>query len=303
MRRFYQESWLGIPFTAFSHLSFFHLAEPRFYSVFYEELFRRYQSWNDLPQVWRANKTMGAQWLMGRIRSAAQAEAKDDAGIMTRAGKVLDGQRPDDQPESQPGELTDLAHSTRPVTRVLSIGSGVGYMERMLVEAMPELELHINEPSTVGMRWLRKIIPAERIYIGLPPACLPSDIRFNSIYLSAVDYGIPQADLIRLMEALRSMLEPGGEIICLSASILEEDSIIGGIVNALKNVLRCGLHYLGIRRQQFWGWRRTQREYRDLFVAAGLTDIEDGSLSDGFDTYYIIGKKEAQAPSCPDQNP
>ena len=41
MRRFYQESWQGIPFTTFAHTHFFHLADAKFYSVFYEELFRR----------------------------------------------------------------------------------------------------------------------------------------------------------------------------------------------------------------------------------------------------------------------
>lgn len=44
--------------------------------------------------------------------------------------------------------------------RVLSIGSGVGYMEKILLEEMPELELHVNEPSTVGMKWLRNTYPA-----------------------------------------------------------------------------------------------------------------------------------------------
>lgn len=139
MRRFYQESWQGIPFTAFSHISFFHLAEPKFYAVFYEELFRRYKDWEDLPAVWRANKRKDARWLAGQLRAKL---AQEPVG---RDGPV----------------------------RVLSIGSGVGYMEKTLLEEMPELELHVNEPSTVGMKWLRQHIPAERIYIGLPP-CLPA---------------------------------------------------------------------------------------------------------------------------------
>ena len=117
MRRFYQESWQGIPFTSFSHISFYHLAEPKFYAVFYEELFRRYKNWDDLPSVWRDNKRTDAKWLIGQLRAKLAQES---------------GQR------------------TGPV-RVLSIGSGVGYMERILLEEMPELELHVNEPSTVGL--------------------------------------------------------------------------------------------------------------------------------------------------------
>jgi phospholipid N-methyltransferase len=203
VRRFYQESWQGIPFTSFSHISFFHLAEPRFYAVFYEELFRRYKDWDDLPPVWRASKSKNSKWLADRLRA--------------RKGKT--------------GPL-----------RVLSIGSGVGYMEKVLLDEMPELELHANEPSTVGMKWLRRHIPTERIYIGLPPACLPPDVHYDMIYLSAVDYGIHTGEMARLLGRLRTQLAPGGEIVCLSASLLEEDSFIGGLVNTLKIIIRGALH-------------------------------------------------------------
>lgn len=261
MRRFYQESWQGIPFTAFSHISFFHLADPKFYATFYEELFRRYQGWNDLPATWRSNKAKDARWLARRIGEVAERQREN-------------GERRDDGP-----------------VRVLSIGSGVGYMEKLLLEELPHVELHVNEPSTVGMRWLRRLIPAERIYIGLPPACLPPDVQYDVIYLSAVDYGIPTRELVHVLEELRSQLAPGGELICLSASLLEEDSFIGSFVNAIKIFIRAILHFLGIRRQQFWGWRRTQPEYRRLFAQAGFSAISDGFLDDGFDTYWILGRQ------------
>lgn len=254
MRRFYQESWQGIPFTSFSHLSFFHLADSKFYSVFYEELFRRYKSWDDLPALWRANKTWDAAWLAGEIRA-------------------LMAKKPD---PSEPA-------------RVLSIGSGVGYMEKTLLAQLPNLQLHVNEPSTIGMKWLRKLLPADRIYIGMPTTCIPPDITFDLIYLSAVDYGIPTRELSRLLDMLKSQLAPGGEIICISASLLQEDSFIGALVNGMKIVIRAFLHYAQVRRQQFWGWRRTQREYHRLFDSAGLVNIRDGILPDGFDSYWIRG--------------
>lgn len=254
LRRFYQESWQGIPFTSFSHISFFHLAGQKFYSSFYEVLFKRYKDWDDLPASWRQSKTMDAEWLSERI-------------------KKLEAQNDNDAP-----------------CRVLSIGSGVGFMEKTLLEKEPSIELHVNEPSTVGMKWLRRVIPAEHIYIGLPSICLPPDITYNLIYLSAVDYGMPNRDFLHLLEILRAQLAPGGEIICISASLLEEDSLIGGFVNAIKIFLRGILHFLGVRRQQFWGWRRTRKEYKKLFVQAEFSDIKDGFLDDGFESYWISGK-------------
>ncbi|MBD5641586.1 MAG: class I SAM-dependent methyltransferase [Desulfovibrio sp.] len=252
MRRFYQESWQGIPFTSFSHISFFRLADSRFYSTFYEALFRRYKSWDDLPGLWRKNKDKSADWIGRQIDAIVAAGA-----------------------ETPP--------------KVLSIGSGVGYMEKTLLQKRPDIELHVNEPSTVGMKWIRKLIPADRIYIGAPTLCIPPDLTFDLIYLSAVDYGIRTRELTRLLEQLTAQLAPHGEMLCISASLLQEDSFVGALVNSLKNVIRGMLHYTGIRRQQFWGWRRTQKEYRRLFSQAGLRDIADGTLDDGFDSYWIRG--------------
>ncbi len=255
MRRFFQESWQGIPFSAFTHVSFFRLANSKFYASFYEELFRRCQSWECLPEDWRQGKDKGAKWLAGRI----EEHCKD----------ALE----------------------RPL-RVLSIGRGVGYLEKALLDVLPHIELHVNEPTTAGLRLLRQCVPAERIYIGSPSHCLPSDVQYDVIYLSAVDYSIPQEELAFAMRELRGQLAPGGLLICISASLLEEDSVIGAFVNAFKIGVRAVLHFFDLRRQQFWGWRRTRDEYHALFENAGLRSIKDGWLNDGFNSYWISGEEE-----------
>lgn len=257
MRKFYQESWQGIPFGTFSNLSFFSLADATFYAKFYEVLFQRFASWHDLPAQWRDSKEHAARWL------ALQ--------ILSQRGHWEDGG----------GEGPSV---------VLSVGSGVGFMEKTLLEVMPNLALHVNEPSTVGMKWLRQCLPADCIHIGPVPACLPSGLQYNVIYLSTVDYGIPQPELVRMLESLRGQLADGGRLICLSASLLEEDSFAGRWVNAVKIGIRAVLHFTGLRRQQFWGWRRTRAEYHELFAQAGFRNMQDGFLDDGVETFWISGE-------------
>ncbi|MBQ7617836.1 MAG: hypothetical protein IJS50_03080, partial [Desulfovibrio sp.] len=97
-------------------------------------MFSRYSSWEALPKAWRDNKRAGAKWLIERMQKKIAALGKREEPF-----------------------------------RVLSIGSGVGYMEKLLLDALPELELYVNEPSTVGLKWLRSYLPADRIFIGFPP--------------------------------------------------------------------------------------------------------------------------------------
>ena len=70
---------------------------------------------------------------------------------------------------------------------------------------------------------------------------------------------------------------------------------MAAFVNFCKNCIRGILHYLGIRKQQFWGWRRTRSEYRQLFASSGYKSVEDGFLDDGFGTYWIRAAAREQA--------
>ncbi len=378
MRRFYQESWQGIPFSAFTHVSFFHLASSKFYASFYEELFRRCFAWECLPAAWREGKDKDAKWLAEQILlqrekmlmaakqdlahsdvvsplapmeaeapnttdsadipnaadttdtaapiastpsgalaapvpSAASAapvasEALEDSLVHAtqevEAGESLTKRHAEceehalekssvlcDEDFQSKAEIVYTASGQNPI-RVLSIGRGVGYLEKSLLDVLPHIELHVNEPTTAGLRLLRECVPVERIYIGSPSTCLPPDVQYDVIYLSAVDYSIGNDELAFAMRELRGQLLPGGRIICISASLLEEDSAIGRLVNAFKIGVRAALHFFDLRRQQFWGWRRTREEYHTFFKNCGLSNIKDGWLDDGFNSYWISGEEE-----------
>ncbi len=364
MRRFYQESWQGIPFSAFTHVSFFHLANAEFYATFYEELFRRFHCWDCLPAAWRMCKDRGARWIAEQIqaqeakrlsafvsergnkemtsevfssenvedtdksilseglaasaenmqRQASSALELSESVLSEDEAKVAEGasldalaedareqeivMRPDlvdhvdhlDHTDLFEKEAKESVVTTKMPMRVLCIGSGVGYLEKSLLDMLPHIELHVNEPSTAGLRWLKDVVPLERIYIGPPSSCLPSEIQYDVIYFSAVDYSFTDEEFAFALREIKAQLAPEGRLLCLSSSLLEEYSFVGSAVNIFKIGLRAVLHFLGVRRQQFWGWRRTQEEYMHFFENAGFKNIHDGWLEDGFRSYWISGE-------------
>ncbi|MCL2123992.1 MAG: hypothetical protein FWH34_07850 [Desulfovibrionaceae bacterium] len=254
MRRFYQANWFGVAFSSFAKVSFFHLAEADFYEQFYATLFRRYGSWDALPQNWRTAKVIQGRWL------ARQAEE------LFAALPV---------------------YSARGPLRVFSVGSGLGFVEYAFLRELPEAELHISEPSAIGMDWIRACIPPERIHIGAGLSALPQDLRFDMVYLSAVDYFLRHNAFVQLLKDLRPRIARGGRLICLSASLLEDDGPVSACAAACKTALYALLHFSGIRRRQFWGWLRTREEYLEAAREAGYEDIREGRLEDEAKTFWI----------------
>ncbi len=296
MRRFYKESWLGVPFPVFARVSFFRLANNEFYASFYEELFRRFSSWDSLPSRWRKRRDLDVKWLVeviNNIQNKFQNKRDLDAPESPDSADSVIVVNCEAYANTEAAELTHTAHSDSAadgVTRVLTVGLGVGYLEKSILEKMPNLELHVNSPNTSGLRWLREVVLPERIYIGSPANCLPSDVKYHVICLSAVDYAFTNAQLALALRELKAQLVPGGTIVCISASLLEEHSLLGSMVNICKIGLRALLHFFELRRQQFWGWRRTRKEYNTFFENAGFTNIQDGWLREGFSYYWISGE-------------
>jgi SAM-dependent methyltransferase len=256
VRRFYQENWFEVAFASFTNVSFFHLAEAGFYAQFYAALFRAYNSWDALPQSWQTAKTLQARWL------ARQAEELSASLQADRKGRPL---------------------------RVFSVGSGLGFIEYNFLKELPETELHISEPSAIGMDWIRACIPPERIHIGAGLSALPQDARFDMIYLSAADYFLRQHEFVQLLKELHLRLGPGGRIICLSASLLEDDGLLSALAAACSTALCALLHCAGIRKKQFWGWLRTREEYLAGIREAGYEDIRAGRLDDETRTFWMSG--------------
>ena len=160
--------------------------------------------------------------------------------------------------------------------RVLSIGCGVGAVERDLLQSRPDVILHVQDVSEVALRWLAQLLPPERIHIGDAPMCLPAGMRFDTIYMSSVEYCFDQPTLIRLLCGLRSSLRPGGSVVLLSSSCESAGGWSWVRHQAVALLERFGRH----TSSWFWGWVRTRGEFRDAYRRAGLP-YSDGFLEGG----------------------
>jgi len=178
--------------------------------------------------------------------------------------------------------------------RVLSVGCGLGYIELCLHRAHGQnIELHVHDHASDALNWLRQELPDKRIHLtGKAKSGL-----FDLIYLSAVDYAETQHDMIRLLSAQKAQLREGGSCLLISASFLEESlSAIQKVKSEGKDIIKRVLEAFGVyRRGQFWGWQRTQLEYRELMTQAGYVDVVDGFIAtQNQRTYFIEGRKSAK---------
>jgi len=72
MRKLYQKEWFGIEFSSFADLSSSNLATSDFYAHFYDAFFRRYKSYDELPDDWKSGKREVAEHLATLIRERSR---------------------------------------------------------------------------------------------------------------------------------------------------------------------------------------------------------------------------------------
>jgi SAM-dependent methyltransferase len=177
-------------------------------------------------------------------------------------------------------EITDwLAASLSDGVRVLSVGCGLGYMEqRLWREYGDRIDLHVQDYASEALRWLRQVMPAEHIHDAREDGLTSQTQggKYDLIYLSGVDYALPDVELIALLSGIRGCLRDEGQILILSGSFLDE-SAAKSFVRSGKEAAKWLLEQFGLyRRGQFWGWMRSRTEYQAIMCEAGMNPVVDG---------------------------
>jgi len=176
-------------------------------------------------------------------------------------------------------------------TRILSIGCGIGIIEKYLIEEGYR-NLEITEVVQEPLAWIRHFVAPEKIHLGHFPACVQEDGKYDLIYLAGVECLFVQEELIRLLKSVRSHLTGHGLCTVLSWTY-EPCGAIHEIRSVAKEVLDISLETLRLgRRGQFFGYSRNRNDFYEALTAAGFIHPKSGLLDKitRWQTFWIEGK-------------
>lgn len=172
--------------------------------------------------------------------------------------------------------------------RILSIGCGLGIMEKALIEE-GYTNIEITEVSQEPLRWVLPYISKDKIHVGYFPDCIPPDKVYDFIYLCSVEYFLNQSELINLLTSVRKRLSADG--ICLMISVsFEAAGPLKRILMDTRDFAKSAMDAFRLKsRGQFMGYLRNRRDFYHVMTTAGFKDIRDGFLKTKthWNTYWI----------------
>ncbi len=182
-------------------------------------------------------------------------------------------------------EIADfLLKQIQSYPKVASIGCGTGYVENIVTKHYEGL-LYAIEPASSVNRWLIKNEKISFLSGYFPEIAYSEKLgALDLCYCNTIDYTMDDKTLLGFLNQVAKY--PLKEFLLISASY--EDEYLPTLkqrVSIIKNWFkyRAGLK----KKQQFWGYIRTRKDYRDLFKASHFPRFEDGLLENG--TYWIKG--------------
>ena len=156
---------------------------------------------------------------------------------------------------------------------VLSYGCGIGYVEKVLAEINPTLEVFTFDFSDDASKWIKNKFTEVTHQTNLE-----ANKKFDLIYLCQVLYALSYSDCVELIKKLSTHLKPNGKILLINTSItpLENGHIdpTQTLKTYLKNIIRPIYRTIfpisKNHKEQFWGWQRDNNKFCEMAIEANM---------------------------------
>ncbi len=166
-------------------------------------------------------------------------------------------------------------------TWVLSVGAGLGFVERVLVERGYQVDA--LECEAESLKYLATHVAGVRGMIGDARQIPCRDGLYDVAYLSTVDYCFDRLEYVQVLRELRRVMRPEGRVVVICASNL-----------CLQEIARLAARRVLARRlardreQVPWGYMRTIGAHLRAGRTAGLA-CEEVSLFD--QAFRLLGTR------------
>ena len=149
---------------------------------------------------------------------------------------------------------------------ILSIGCGIGIVEKYIVNKLSNINLTAIEPSKNVSRWIKDISTID-LKDGYFPNILVNKQKFDFVYANGIDYVFNNNDYDKF---LKSIVDYGiKEFIMISASYYIPSTKV-----YVKDFIKDILSSIGLyNRYQFWGYQRSIDEQFSAMEKAGFNNI------------------------------
>lgn len=224
-RLMWQYDWQNIKFASLNYpLNFFKRPSSDFYSKFYSELFRKYESYDSLPSEWLSLKNQTA----------------------IEINKLLS---------------EDL--------HILSVGSGIGFVEKTLVSLSPKISIDSYDFSDSASGWLKEVNGVNLLNV------LDKNLKYDFIFCTQLLYALSDKEILEFGDFVKSKLKTNGRFLTVDTSLIKtENGVVGNkksLFSLFKSLLR-PIYYLLFKgkKPQFWGWQRDNAHLEKIFCKSDL---------------------------------
>lgn len=158
------------------------------------------------------------------------------------------------------------------------------------MQERPNITLYCTELSKEIPSFLENNFLRKNLYTGYVPKCLKKGIKFDLIYIIAIDYCMSNSEWVNLLKNLNDYLTKDGIIIIHAPYNNYSFSLYDHIKQFIITVKIFVNHFLLKKFVQFWGWSRSIEDQIMLCKKAGLHDIDLETYDDLlFLTYFKAG--------------